>query len=323
MYALFNHMAGKAKHRDLPIAPNVSFFSPTNTASIPQWWVPTIASIEYAFTYFNQYTVDPNGLVYAVESNPVFAGPIQTVEPFYPGYVVPAPGAAASFWTSTIVYQQNSISITNIPVLTNDGLTNYDTANIDVRIYRSTDGGTTLYLLDSIPDGTTSYLDTMNGTVTPLGSTELDTRQTLYTTGGVVANDQPPLAKYIFILGEIAYYANLFDNGQYFPNRLRQALPGNPDSAPATFFDDFEDEIVGLSASRNNLIVFCKNSMFTGKTGGFNSLGKGNLRMKGSLILLDASVPILLCVPRLEYFSGALTVSTIPTVFSSLKYPLT
>lgn len=273
--ALFSHLIDSVKHNATSYPGNaISQFSPGITAQIPQWFVPTVSTLSYAFTYFYQYRVEPNGLLYQNESAPTFSESVQTIETFYPDYEVPT--IDINFYANTRIYQPNPISISRIPALSNSTLTNYDTANIDVRIYRTITGGTTYYLLDQIDNGTTTYSDITNGQVATPGEDTLSSRQTLYTTGGVVANDQPPPAKFIHILDGIAYYGNLLDTGQYFPNRILQALPNNPDSAPANFTDDLDDEVMGISSVKNTPIIFCRTSLYR-LSGGFNRLGQGSI----------------------------------------------
>ncbi len=292
MFCLFTHMSDSNIH---PAANNpqndFQAFGPTNTPGVTNWYVPTVSSLAYAFTYYTTYTVDANGIQYILESNPTFSSSIQTIEPLYVGYQVPVPTNASGFGIVapfSTIQAQRTIPITNIPVIVNDNSTNYDTANIGVRIYRTTNGGNTFYLVASnqslgvspntssatILNGTTSYNDVQNSLITPPGSTLLNLNQVLYTAGGVVGNDQPPPSKCMHILNGTAYYGNIIQNGQYLPNTLLQSLPQNPDSAPATFTDTLEDAIVAISSTRSNIIVFCTNSVYR-LSGGFNSLGQG------------------------------------------------
>src|SRR5262249_40606150 len=73
---------------------------------------------------------------------------------------------------------------------------------------------------------------------------------------------------------DIAYYGDITDAGQRFPNRILQSIPGSPDSVSLTFFDDVEDALMGISSSRNNVIALGRISLYR-LAGSFNNLGQG------------------------------------------------
>lgn len=239
----------------------------------PPFFIPSVASFTYAFFFSHSYTVEPNGIQYLVNGNPVLSASTPAGISYPLGTSI---AAQNSLYNTVITTSQRANTISNLPVLANASNTNYDTSNIKLNIYRSTNGGTTYYLLAQVANGTTSYTDIVNDTLANPGSTALSNNQTMYTTGNVVGSDQPPQCKFAHILNGTVYYAGIFDTGQYFPQRLRQSLQFAPDWAPATFFDDMDDEITGLSSTRSNLIVFCKNSIYR-ESGGFNSQGQGAL----------------------------------------------
>lgn len=161
------------------------------------------------------------------------------------------------------------ITLTNLPTLANSSGSNYDTANIYLDVYSTIGNGQSFFLVGSVANGTTTFTDSVV-------DADLPTKQELYTTGGVVGNDTPPQAKYVHILNGTAYYGNIVDTNQQFNYRVRQSIQNDPDSCPATFFDDLDDEITGLSSWRNYVIVLCKNSFYR-MEGGFNELGQGAL----------------------------------------------
>ena len=80
----------------------------------------------------------------------------------------------------------------------------------------------------------------------------------------------------MYIFGTTAFYGGVYDGEQFLPKRLIQSVTNVPDSAPATFYDDFDDNIVAISSAKNNVIVLCENSIFR-ENGGFDLLGKGSL----------------------------------------------
>lgn len=280
MYCLFNHISDQNAHQQTAGPANLVYFDPVNTPGVSQWFIPpdTMPSISFGFTYYDKWTVDPNGLIYSNESNPVYSNPVYSIEPYLVGTYAPVPVPAQPFLSSTNFHinVQRSIGISNIPGIVNDSSTNYNTSGIQVKVYRTAANGNTYYLIKTLPNGTDSFLDTQNSVTTPTNQTNLTTNPTLYTSGGIVGNDQPPKSKCLHIINGISYYGNITQSGQNLPNTILQGLAGNPDSAPATFLDSFEDEVVGISSARSNVIVFCKNSVYR-EAGGFNQLGQGQL----------------------------------------------
>jgi len=143
----------------------------------------------------------------------------------------------------------NAVAISAIPVLANTLGDNYDTANIRVKIYRTAANGTTLYLLGDVLNGTTTFTDA-------LSDNTLANNGTIYTTGGVLDNDPPPLAKDIHIVNGVAYYINIkYSTGELLNNRLLQSVINDPDSVPATNYTDFTDSLVAITSYMDRPIV--------------------------------------------------------------------
>lgn len=164
----------------------------------------------------------------------------------------------------------NAVAITNIPVLTNGVTESWDTANIKVKIYRTTNNGTTLYYIGEVTNGTTSYNDnTADSAIDGLA-------ETLYTTGGVVSNSAPPLAKYLHVTNGICWYAHIKDGTEIFENRVMQSIQDDPDSVPVDFFTDVEESIEGISSVRGIPVVLCKKAIYR-IDGLFDELGRGGL----------------------------------------------
>lgn len=183
--------------------------------------------------------------------------------------------------TSAAAPNSSSISITNIPVLSNNSVSsigsNYDTANVKKFIYRTTAGGTVYYKLAELTNATTSYTDST-------ADTTLDDNEQLYTNGGVVDNDQPPPAKYVHIVNGIGYYAHVKEGSQILKNRLLQSIPDDPDSVPADFIQDFDDEITGISSINGKLVVLTTKTAYR-VTENFDELGRGGMNIER---ILDA-----------------------------------
>ncbi len=158
--------------------------------------------------------------------------------------------------TNAGVPSVNQVNISAIPVLANSTTGNYDTTAITVKIYRTAASGTVYYYVNQVVNGTTVYTDTATDAALIAANVQI------YTTGGVVDNDQCPPAKFVWIANDIALYGFVRENSIDYPNRLRQSLKGDPDSCPADFIDDLPDEIMGISSVQSVFIVFCKNSVY-------------------------------------------------------------
>ncbi len=168
------------------------------------------------------------------------------------------------------------IGLTGLPVLTNTYGTHYDTTNVDVEIYRTTNAGTVLYLAGTVDNGTTTFSDTTSDNT-------LDDGATLYTTGGVLPNDRPPICKYVHGTSDFTYYANIKEVSpttggdlQLQPQRLMQSKRGDTDSVPTGNYADMEQEIVGISSVRSIPVVFCKNQIYR-IDGYYDNQGRGQM----------------------------------------------
>lgn len=164
---------------------------------------------------------------------------------------------------------QNNIAV--IPTLANGATYNWDTTVIKIEIYRTVNNGSTFYRIGEVTNGTAVFTDNISDATIQANNV------LLYTEGGVVENDLPPLSKLVHVTGDIAYYAHIKDStGQIFSNRLVQAIPGDPDSVPGDFSVDVQDSIVGLSSVKGLPILLCKNSVYR-VDGQFDELGRGGM----------------------------------------------
>lgn len=259
------------------------------------FFIPSQVTYAYAAFYRYGYTVEPNGLFYLNQGAPIFSNSIQTCPSYPVGTALPSFNSTYFPGTINILVQNPCATMTGLPGLVNTTLTNYDTTisvapppttpgstgyleDFTIELYRTTNGGTTFYFLDSLVNTTPTqnYLDVTNESSPIPGTTALNLGKVMYTSGGVLANDQPPISKFVHQLGGFMYYGGITDTGQFFPQRIRQSIQGEPDSAPATSFDDLEDELVGISSTRSNLIAICKNSVYR-VSGSFTSTGQGSM----------------------------------------------
>lgn len=207
------------------------------TAGMPSLSSPTVTrggaganSYIYGFLYYYTYSVE--GV---------------TFEDFGPTTEVTLSSAAAP--------DSSSVSITNIPVISNGATDNYDTTNIKVKIYRTVSGGTVLKYIGQVTNGTTSYTDSAS-------DSSITNNVDIYTTGDVVDNDPPPPAKFVHVANDIALYGYVKEGSVEVPNRVRQSIKGDIDSCPESFFDDFPEDVMGISSIQGTFIVFCKSSMY-------------------------------------------------------------
>lgn len=239
-----------------------------NVPNLP-FFIPEAGTVNYAFFYSDSYIVDQFQKIEKLTlGSPVYVGPIDVIKRY---------GLQEKIESKNpLIYKdvQNKLQtpeiITNLPTLSG-----YD-SDIKMNIYRTSLNGSVYFNVDEIANGTASYSDYSLDELPSQGKNPLITRQNIYTTGGVVGFDQIEGAKFVHVVNNKAYYAGIIEDGKLIKNRLLQSINGAPDAVPASFFDDFDDEIVGLSSARSNLIVFCKNSIYR-ETGEFGETGQGFL----------------------------------------------
>ncbi len=272
---VFNTFSAHANNIRIHLAADNLLFKPTTNLSgyfVSPFFIPNISTVSYAFFFSTTYTVEPNGLEYEVVGNPVYSDSTLIGQSFPVGTQIDS--TAPTYYDNTNVVTTVSNSLSNLPSIVNDGNSNYDTANILLNIYRTIDGGSTYFLVAQVANGTSSYSDTVSDSSPHNGDAPLEDKQVIYTAGGVVGHDQPPVSKFVHIVGGYTYYGAITDSNQFFPNRIIQSVAFAPDAAPATFLDDLEDEIVALTSARENLIAICKNSIYR-VSGSFSETGQG------------------------------------------------
>ncbi len=269
-YAMASHASLATIHR--PDYTPANFTSYIGVTANP-FYIPAAANVSYAFFFTDSYTVGQNGIQYLVRGNPVLSPSTQVAVSYPTNYTIVSP--TPTIFPSVINTVTRANVLTNLPVLANQQNTNYDTTNVQLNIYRTINAGQTYFLVAQVPNGTTSYSDTTNDSIqSSAGATALINSQSMYTTGGTVGSDQPPVAKFIHIFSGSVYYAGITDSGQYFPQQLRQSVQFAPEWAPATFSDNLDDDITGISSTKSNVIAFCKNSTYR-MSGGFSQTGQG------------------------------------------------
>ena len=132
---------------------------------------------------------------------------------------------------------------------------NWDTANWMVELYRTTDAGTVYYKVGEYAFGTLTATDEVT-------DADLVSNETLYTTGGIAANDAPPKAKFVHCVNDYGYWAHYLEGTEIRSTTVLQSKAGDPDSVPATFYVDAEQPITGLSSIYDRPIVLCENYIY-------------------------------------------------------------
>lgn len=161
----------------------------------------------------------------------------------------------------------NAIEITEIPTLVNGTDFNYDTERIEIRIFRTTDNGTEGFFVGSIVNGTETYTDTV-------ADTDLEDGELIYTSGGVLDNDPPPMAKFVHTVGGFTYYGWLSTEDEELPNQYQQSIQGDPDSCPGAFRDEAGDVITGISSAGDIPVLLCERYVYRIE-GTYDEFGQG------------------------------------------------
>jgi len=196
----------------------------------------------YAFLHFYEYTAGA-----------------QTFQDFGPTRIVEV--------TSSDDPGTNQNDITLIPVLANGSSESWDTTVIKIKIYRTVNGGATLFEIGEVTNGTTVFTDNFSDTI-------ISDNETIYTNDGSLDNDIPPLCKYVHVVGNTGYWCHTKEGSDTLPNDIRQSVPGDPDSCPASLRDTVEDEIKGVSSIQSIPIIFCRNHIYR-LEGEFDAQGRG------------------------------------------------
>lgn len=163
----------------------------------------------------------------------------------------------------------NPNPISAIPVISNGATDNWDTTVIKVFIYRTIDGGTTFYKIGEVTNGTLIFSDNNS-------DASIQDNLVLYTDDGTLDFDPVPLSKFVHIVNSIGYYGAIKEGSEEFPFRIRQSIPGDPDSTPSAFFKDLEDDIQGVSSIKSIPLVFCKRHVYRLENS-FDQFGRGDI----------------------------------------------
>lgn len=147
-----------------------------------------------------------------------------------------------------------------------------------VFMYMSGNGGTTMYRNGATSIATTYH--TIPGSSFQVIHAECDSEILqsipLYTTGGVLANDPPPVCKFVKTIDAYTYYGNGFQwttsnpvgsayigTGTLQPgsytlsnkNYVWQSVGNDPDSVPTSSFVELPDDVQGIGSAAGRVIV--------------------------------------------------------------------
>lgn len=164
----------------------------------------------------------------------------------------------------------STMAITAIPVLANGATDNYETTAVTIQIYRTVANGSDFFKTGQVTNGTTTFNDTRS-------DASLDDQEPLYTTGGVVENDPPPLCKVLHIVGDTGFYGHTKVGAEVFKNEILQSIPGKIDSVPGDFSaSGINDGVVAISSARAIVVALCDGSAYR-LDGRYDELGRGGI----------------------------------------------
>lgn len=171
--------------------------------------------------------------------------------------------------SSAVAPDSTTVNITSIPVLANSTTDNWDTANIKVQIFRTTNAGSVFYYIGQVTNGTTTYNDSASDAT-------IQNNILMYTEDNTLEYDPVPLHKYVHIVNGIGYYGHIKESSIEYPFRIRQSIPNNPSGAPADFFIDLEDSIRGIGSVVSIPIALCNRHIYR-LDNNFDQFGRGGI----------------------------------------------
>lgn len=230
--------------------------SPINGSGLAEGYfsdeVPTAVSVNYRACFRYDYTVGSKSFTdRGAPSTPINVIEFANVADSDSS----EKGKFASAFSNLYVYANAS----------NENFAIADTTNFRKEIYRTIASGQLYYRADvndvvaDVANATTTYSDYSLDSylVNQLG---------LYTNTGAPDNDLPPVSSCIHQANDIMYYVK--------DNRLYQSIPGDLDSVPGDYYDEYEEDLVAVSSTRSNVVTFGSKKVYR-VSGSFDSLGRG------------------------------------------------
>lgn len=149
---------------------------------------------------------------------------------------------------------------------------NWDEASFEIEIARTLNAGSDFVYIDTVAFGTAVYNDNN-------ADADISTNEALYTSNNVFSNDTPPKCKFVHVVNDTGYYANLKNGTDEEKYTVRQSISGDPDSVPASFEAYAEQEIKGLSSIFDRPIVLCDKYIYR-IDNIINDIGQGNMDLR-------------------------------------------
>jgi hypothetical protein len=166
-------------------------------------------------------------------------------------------------------------SFSNIYAFANAANENWDTAdttNFKKELYRTLASGQNYYRIDA--DGNGGSINNATTTGSDVTSdTYLVDQLALYTNAGAPGNSRPPTG---------TTSVHVFKNVMYYVvgNKVYQSIPNDLDSVPATFYEEFEEDIACVSSTKTTAVALGATKAYR-LIGGFDDLGRGSLTFEG------------------------------------------
>lgn len=148
-----------------------------------------------------------------------------------------------------------STTISSLPAFPIGSGDHYDLTKLKLQIYRSTNNGTSLYLVDEVDEGVTSFTDNVSDAT-------IVSNEGLYTNGGLSPNNRPAPCKYLMDASDAYYLLNISEGGTNpKPYRALQSITNDPDSVPSDYIADFKSDIIGGASVGRIPIVLTRDSV--------------------------------------------------------------
>lgn len=158
--------------------------------------------------------------------------------------------------STTVTLSKNSSATASVTVTFNA---------LMVCIFRTLNNGTTSFFLGAVRNGVTSYVDSE-------ADTTIDDRDVIYTDGGAVEYNQPPLgSKFVTVVNDFFWYAT--------DRTLSQSLQGAPGHCPSQFEYMLAQKIKGLNNNISYPMLFCDKSIYRVE-GVFDEFGDGGFELR-------------------------------------------
>lgn len=230
--------------------------------------IPAIQGSLYGYAFLYSYTYKTlGGETFIVRGTPYFKNK--------KSYYNVVDSATSIPDLSTFDNTTASLGVQNYDPVAAANINNYDLAGTVVEVYRTIDGGQVLYYAGSKPLGTPNFKDAIS-------DNDIIAEEKIYTNGGVLSRDPPPVCKFFHIMQNgTPYYggvSNALLDGtiETVLERIQQGVEDGVDAAPESNFVDLPAAVAGISSVRTLPIAFTKNATYR-LEGQFDEQGQGTI----------------------------------------------